>query len=321
MKTRWQEMAGILVTILGLLAVPFFVFRYEASRLRKGIRVVRLTGVKNDGVWTERRVDGLNYWRETFPPATIELREGEEILLQLRSSDVTHGFYAPELGVGPIEVEPGHVEEVRLKAEHAGEYQYYCSTVCGVCHHFMRGRIVVQPRSGVRYAKSTGGGPAMPGCSMHQFPLPPPGGSLVERGNALFHRMGCIMCHGEGGRGGVPNFNYAKQTVPDLATLADRLGIYDRGDAEKAIRLLSEGQDLASLEDNPPFERYSRFLAQYQNVRRVIRNGSKALANDESAPTPPLNMPSWEQYLSDRDIDALIAWALSRYPWEEEAGA
>jgi hypothetical protein len=139
---------------------------------------------------------------------------------------------------------------------------------------------------------------------------------LVERGRLLFERKGCVACHGASGRGGIWNPNYIKYTVPGLDSLAERMYLYDPEDSEVVLTLLEDGIDLDSVSDDPPFRRYNRFLAQYQSVRGVIRDGKPAGLRDTTGLAPPLHMPSWEAVLTDREIDALIAYLLTEFPWD-----
>ena len=141
-----EIVAGFLV-LATLTGLPLGIAHYQRALLtRPDVRVIELTGVRWDGVWTDEPVQGWNYWRHTFRPATITLREGEEVVLRLMSADVTHSFSAPDLGVGPVEVEPGHVVEVRLKGIRSGKFPYFCTVFCGDHHFFMRGAIRVVGR-------------------------------------------------------------------------------------------------------------------------------------------------------------------------------
>jgi mono/diheme cytochrome c family protein len=140
---------------------------------------------------------------------------------------------------------------------------------------------------------------------------------FAERGKQLFDSMGCAACHGAEGRGGIDNLNYVLGTVPQLNEMADRLMLFDPEDAAAAIELLEQGTDLASLERDPPFPGYARFVAQYGAVEGVIKNGAPAAKKDAAGPTPPLQMLAWGDRLSDADIRALVAYLIELYDWEE----
>jgi cytochrome c oxidase subunit II len=92
-----------------------------------------------------RRVIRITAERFSFTPSEIELREGEEVELQLRSDDTSHGFRivgtkvrvaVPKRGKGDV--------SVVFKAERAGRYEFECFRMCGAGHDFMRGVIIVR---------------------------------------------------------------------------------------------------------------------------------------------------------------------------------
>lgn len=314
MGIRLQEWLAVIVTVVSLVALTATVLHYGPWHSTGSQRVVHLSGVRNSGVWTDEEVNGLNYWWKSFRPATIVFHEGEEILLRLSSTDVTHTFYVPELHPTAVMVEAGHVVEIVLSGEKAGEYTYYCTTVCGECHFFMTGLVRVLA-DGEEYAGSSQVLSAS--CSMHEVPADSL--SFIERGKQVFNTVGCATCHGENGRGGVHNPNYAKDSVPRLDILADNMYIYWEEDVETIIGYLEKGTDLAQLEDNPPIDNYGRFLAQYQSIMDKIHLGAPTLQKkDPDGPEPPLTMPSWREQLAEDDMEAILAYLLTQYPWDEE---
>ncbi|MHB8420054.1 MAG: c-type cytochrome, partial [Myxococcales bacterium] len=228
MTDRSLEIAATAATALVIGAALSLPFVYQRRAVRDGVppgaRVVTLTGVAASGHWTEASVDGENYWRRDFPPARPVLHVGETTAFRLASADVTHVFYAPELGLGPIEVYPGHVSVAVVTPKQAGVFPYYCTTFCGAAHFGMRGEIAVAA-PGKAAPDPTPPAPAL--ADYWRAQPPPAGASIVERGKWVFHSRGCVTCHGEKGAGGVPNFNYARTTVPALNALAERFMLFD----------------------------------------------------------------------------------------------
>jgi cytochrome c oxidase subunit 2 len=64
----------------------------------------------------------------------------------LRSKDVTHSFFVPQLRVKQDAV-PGMAIDVRFTATKTGEYEIACAELCGMQHYMMRGRLLVMPEA------------------------------------------------------------------------------------------------------------------------------------------------------------------------------
>jgi cbb3-type cytochrome c oxidase subunit II len=142
----------------------------------------------------------------------------------------------------------------------------------------------------------------------------------VALGEALFDEMQCRRCHGEHGVGGVVNPNYISGTIPALNTLAERLLLRTPEDAQFAIQGLSEHSAFDPEAAPAPFESYPVFAAQVESIRQTIRHGRQASPLDPAG-ADPMDMPPWRNVLNDRRIDALIAYLISLYPWEQAGGA
>ncbi len=333
-RLRTESIAAAAVLAAMLLvaaAVAWYGRAAVPGRGEPGTVVVSLTGVGASGVWTLEEVNGLNYWWKTFEPATIHLREGDEVVLNLRSADLFHCFYAPAFDVGPMDVEPGHRRTVRFRADRAGVYQYYCTSMCGACHFYMRGWIVVT---------APGEEPVHPPPIVCQRCLPDEAdaaldlpaqedgraepGDLVERGAFLYLQKGCVTCHGPEGRGGVPNPNSTIQEPPAHDTTAQKLFLASREDAEAFIDLvarapeLPEPQELETLEEPPEIGRYPIVRTRFLNAEEIVRLGRYTAKLDPDGPEPPLQMPAWEFLLGERDVDAVLAYFVSLQDWEEE---
>ncbi len=315
MNRKKTEIVAIVVTLLGMTCAILLPFLYERRSSSRGSRVITLTGVAATGTWTDKNVNGWNYWRGDFPPARVVLHVGETAVLRLKSADVAHKFYVPALAAEPVTVEPGHVVELRLKPTEEGVFEYYCTMVCGMPHFGMRGEIIVQGRSGAASAA------ALPAAGRYWQETPPnPGASLVERGSWLFRQKGCFTCHGQEGTGGVVNWNYVKGTVPALNSLAEKLMLFDPEDVNAIVGELERGHDLEKIADAAPIPRYNVFLAQYHSVRDLIHRGNPPGKKDPLKPEPPLEMLAWGQRLSEVDIDAIIAYLLTLRPVVDTGG-
>lgn len=303
-----KEKLAVICVLVVLSAVPGLVFVYQNvyPPSTGSERIINVTGVGARGAWTLEAVNGLNYWWKTFEPATIHIQLNETVVLRLISADVFHQFYVPALGIGPVDVEPGYIKKIRFSAEKAGAFQYYCTSMCGGCHFYMQGWIVVTP---------PGEQPATPRPIICSLCLPafeqPTEAGVVAQGEYLYQTLGCVTCHGIEGRGGVENYNYIKGTVPAHNRTADKLFLTDEEDQEAFLNMIRQGVDPGHPDEPPDITRYPLVMARFKAAVDLIEKGKQAARLDMSGPDPPLHMPAWRNKLSPRQIHAIIGYFVS----------
>jgi cytochrome c oxidase subunit 2 len=90
----------------------------------------------------------------------LQLQQNAEYTLHLSSLDVNHGFNLYPFNIN-FQVVPGYDYGLRVTPTEAGDFRIVCNEFCGVGHHLMVGRVIVQPvRSSSAPARSdasTGG--------------------------------------------------------------------------------------------------------------------------------------------------------------------
>ncbi len=318
MLNKRLETVAVTLTVVGGIAVLLWPAVEEANAVDRAAagasQVVSLTAVAAAGAWTDREVRAGDYWAKSLPPARPILQVGVEALLRLRSADVHHSFYSPELGIGPVEVKPGYVAAVTLTPQRAGLYPYYCTTVCGKPHFAMRG--VIEVRQGDTPIE----GSPLPSAGRYwQLPPPEAEASVIEKGRWLFYNKGCATCHGWEGQGGVPNFNYTDGTVPALGKTAANLFLRRPQHVQAVIDLIEQGISVEEFEGELAIPRFFLVKKQFHNVKKLIRGGGVAGKKDVHGPVPPLQMPAWEHHLSDQEIDSLLAFILTLKSGQEIA--
>src|SRR3989338_9016559 len=79
----------------------------------------------------------------SFEPATIKVKKGAKVILNIKSVDVKHGFSLPEFDV-KADLEPGRTEKVEFVASKTGRFQFRCSVFCGAGHFGMTVTLVVE---------------------------------------------------------------------------------------------------------------------------------------------------------------------------------
>ncbi len=139
----------------------------------------------------------------------------------------------------------------------------------------------------------------------------------IARGRIYFRHYRCFACHGEEGIGGVINPNYAKITVPALDTLAEKLHLDDLEDADIVMQLLVRGLDLSSIRVSP-VPQFPIVKGQYKALLELIREGQLVKKKESSGPEPPFHMPSWKGTLKSGQINEIVIYLLSEYPWDED---
>lgn len=75
--------------------------------------------------------------RFSFSPNEITVKKGEEITLEITSTDVSHGLLIEDLGVR-TEIKKGKSTEVKFTPETAGTFQGKCAHFCGKGHGSMK---------------------------------------------------------------------------------------------------------------------------------------------------------------------------------------
>jgi cytochrome c oxidase subunit II len=82
----------------------------------------------------------------TFAPNEIRVPVGSTVTFVATSKDVVHGLLIPGARVN-VMLLPGQVARVTTRFEHPGEYPMFCHEYCGIAHHTMWGKVIVEPAS------------------------------------------------------------------------------------------------------------------------------------------------------------------------------
>ena len=78
-----------------------------------------------------------------FSPSTITVNEGDNVILNIESIDVTHGFSLLSFGVSE-QLVSGNIVEIEFTADKKGTFSFFCNVQCGSGHIGMKGTLVVQ---------------------------------------------------------------------------------------------------------------------------------------------------------------------------------
>jgi len=85
------------------------------------------------------RVEAGNF---SFNPGVIFVNRGEQVTLELLSTDVVHGLHLEGYDLRLVS-DPGQTSRVTFTADAPGTFRIRCSVTCGPLHPFMVGKVVV----------------------------------------------------------------------------------------------------------------------------------------------------------------------------------
>ena len=78
-----------------------------------------------------------------FEPSTITVNKGDHVRLKIKSVDVTHGIDIEGYEINR-ELKPGQEVVIDFIADKSGDFEFYCSVVCGAGHKEMEGKLIVR---------------------------------------------------------------------------------------------------------------------------------------------------------------------------------
>ena len=82
-----------------------------------------------------------------YLPAEVHVPVGHPVTFRITSMDVTHGFEITGTN-GNTMVVPGYVSQFTYTFDQPGEHLVVCNEFCGVGHHTMSGKVIVDPPGG-----------------------------------------------------------------------------------------------------------------------------------------------------------------------------
>lgn len=78
-----------------------------------------------------------------FLPGEIRVPAGQPVTFRVTSPDILHGFQIVRTNVNMM-IAPGYVSQVTTTFEQPGEYLIVCNEYCGLGHHLMAGKVIVE---------------------------------------------------------------------------------------------------------------------------------------------------------------------------------
>ena len=172
----------------------------------------------------------------------IHIPVGEPVAIELKSADVIHAFWVPQLA-GKTQTIPGQTNRQWLQADRPGVYRGQCSQYCGAQHAHMAFEVVAEPPAAFRAWLAEQRQPAQARAA---------GAGAERRGQRVFAAR-CAGCHA------VRGTDATGDAGPDLTHVGTR-------------RLLAAG----TLDNTP--DNLRRWIAHAQQVKPQSLMPSIALA-------------------------------------------
>nr|WP_244099930.1 cytochrome c oxidase subunit II [Burkholderia anthina] len=226
-----------IVLLFGALVYMLRVLGVVASPPRPPALTIVVTA--HDWWWAVRYPDDAG--GSAFATANeIHIPVGEPVAVELKSADVIHAFWVPQLA-GKTQTIPGQTNRQWLQADRPGVYRGQCSQYCGAQHAHMAFEVVAEPPGAFRAW-----------LAAQRQPPPAPAAGAQQRGRHLFAAR-CAGCHTVRGTDATGNAG------PDLSHLGAR-------------RLLAAG----TLDNTP--DNLRRWIAHAQQIKPLTLMPSFALA-------------------------------------------
>ncbi|WP_309676693.1 c-type cytochrome, partial [Pseudomonas sp.] len=124
----------------------------------------------------------------------VHLPLDQPVKVLLRSKDVLHNFYIPQIR-SKMDMVPGMVSYFWFTPTVIGKYEVLCAEYCGLGHYNMRGHMIVEDQAAfVQWLNSQ---PTF--AQTLTTATKPSQDSVLEKGRLLVEKYGCGACHSEDG--------------------------------------------------------------------------------------------------------------------------
>jgi cytochrome c oxidase subunit 2 len=137
-------LAALLVTAFGAgIHVPSIAGHVDPTKVRETSPFDKPGLVQTGPLRYEARMVGQVWF---FTPNEIRVPVGSTVTFVATTQDVIHGLFIPGVNVNVMLI-PGQISRVTAHFDRVGEYFIACHEYCGIAHHTMGGKVIVEPRS------------------------------------------------------------------------------------------------------------------------------------------------------------------------------
>ncbi|KJZ45609.1 c-type cytochrome [Pseudomonas fluorescens] len=124
----------------------------------------------------------------------VRLPLDRPVKVLLRSKDVLHDFYVPQMR-SKMDMVPGMVSYFWFTPTKTGKYEVLCAEYCGVGHYNMRGHMIVEEQDA--FDQWLNSQPTF--AQTLTTAAKPSRDSVLKKGRLLAENLGCSACHSQDG--------------------------------------------------------------------------------------------------------------------------
>ena len=225
-RVRRPVIGAVVISAAGLLAL--LVASVATDRALASMSLVDALGIEVVGHqwWWDVHYDDPDPGRTFATANEIHIPVGRPVLLTLKSDDVIHSFWVPNLH-GKKDLIPGRTATLQLRADQPGTFRGQCAEFCGAQHAFMAFVVVAEPAE--QFEKW---------AEAQRQPAAEPNDAQQAQGRELFVSGSCMLCHAIHGTAA------QGRKAPDLTHVASRATL-------AAGRLPNDAQHLSAWIADP----------------------------------------------------------------------
>ncbi|HUP30799.1 MAG TPA: cytochrome c oxidase subunit II [Usitatibacter sp.] len=201
---RRSVIGAVALSSVGLIAL--LVASVATDRALAQLSLVDAIGIEVVGHqwWWDVHYDDADPSRTFSTANELHIPVGRPVLLTLKSDDVIHSFWVPNLH-GKKDLIPGRTTTLQLQADKPGAYRGQCAEFCGAQHAFMAFLVIAEaPDAYQKWAEA------------QRKPAREPIDPEQARGRDLFLSGSCMLCHA------IQGTPANGRKAPDLTHLASR---------------------------------------------------------------------------------------------------
>ena len=149
LEVTWTAATGAILVFVGISAFVVMANPYITPA------AAQASADGGDAFADDTEIDVLAYqwgWEFSYAEADVTTEDrlvlpaDENVTFRLRTTDVIHALYIPQLGVKQ-DIFPGRTMTARTHATEPGKYRLYCAEMCGAGHSKMNATVVVKNQS------------------------------------------------------------------------------------------------------------------------------------------------------------------------------